>query len=225
MKADFISPQFSSRCLFGLLLLAPMVTQVSAQAPSRASEPAAPIPSSADYHGGLVSPPLPKPKFTLTDTSGAAFDFHAKTEGFVTLLFFGYSRCPDICPLQMHMIAEALRKLPPASAAQFKVVFVTTDFAHDTPTALRTYLDRFNKSFIGLTGTEEAIQAAQIAANLPPAKKGTVQPDGNYEVGHSAFVLAYTKDNLAHVIYPAGMKTEDWAHDLPFLISETWTKP
>jgi protein SCO1/2 len=123
------------------------------------------------------------------------------------------------------MIADALRKLPPASAAQFKVVFVTTDVAHDTPAALRTYLDRFNKAFVGLTGTEEAITAAQLAANLPPAKKGTVQPDGNYEVGHSAFVLAYTKDNLAHLIYPAGMKTEDWAHDLPFLVSETWTSP
>jgi protein SCO1 len=226
MKADFMSPQFSRRSLFGLLLSAAMVTQVSAQAPSKASEPPATIASGADfYHGGLVSPPLPKPKFTLTDTSGASFDFRAKTEGFVTLLFFGYAHCPDICPLQMHMIADALRKLPPASAAQFKVVFVTTDFAHDTPVALRTYLDRFNKGFIGLTGTEEALQAAQVAANLPPAKKGAVQPDGQYEIGHSAFVLAYTKDNLAHLIYPAGMKTEDWVHDLPFLVSETWTSP
>jgi protein SCO1/2 len=125
----------------------------------------------------------------------------------------------------MEMIAAALQKLPPLTARQFKVVFVTTDPARDTPQVLRTYLDHFDKRFIGLTGTEEAIVAAQVAANLPPAKKGTVRPDGNYEVGHAAFVLAYTKDNFAHVIYPVGLKLEDWTHDLPLLASETWTNP
>jgi protein SCO1/2 len=225
MKVGFLQPQFLCCGLFGLLLAATTITQVAAQAPPQAPEPRATAHSNADYHGGLVSPPLPKPKFTLTDTSGAAFDFRAKTDGFVTLLFFGYTRCPDICPLQMHTIADALRKLPPGAAAQCKVVFVTTDVEQDTPKSLRAYLDRFNKTFIGLTGTEEAIQAAQVAANIPPAKKGARQSNGEYEVGHSAFVLAYTKDNLAHLIYPAGMKSEDWMHDLPFLVSETWTKP
>lgn len=221
----YLRIQNSSWRLLGLLLTATTITQVAAQAPSKAPEPRATNHSSADYHGGLVSPPLPKPRFTLTDTSGAAFDFRAKTDGFVTLLFFGYTHCPDICPLQMRTIADALRKLPRGSAAQFKVVFVTTDVAQDTRESLRAYLDRFNKSFVGLTGTEEAIQAAQMAANLPPAKKGALQSNGEYEVGHSAFVLAYTKDDLAHLVYPAGMKSEDWVHDLPLLVSETWSKP
>ena len=217
--------QFSRCCLFGLLLCAATVTSVSAQAPSKTPEPARAELSKADYHGGLVSPPLPKPKFTLKDTSGTAFDFDADTRGYVTFLFFGYTHCPDMCPLQMYMIADALRKLPPATAGQFKVVFVTTDPARDTPQVLRMYLDHFNKRFIGLTGSQEAIEAAQVAASLPPAKKGSAASDGNYEVGHSAFVLAYTKDNLAHVIYPVGLKSKDWVHDLPFLISETWTTP
>ncbi len=216
--------QLLSRCLFGLLLWAAVVG-VSAQAPSNVHEPARAAAGKADYHGGLVSPPLPKPEFTLTDTSGTAFDFRAETQGYVTLLFFGYTHCPDMCPLQMHMIADALRKLPPAMAGQFKVVFVSTDPGRDTPQVLRMYLDHFNKGFIGLTGSQEAIEAAQAAANLPTAKKGTVRPNGNYEVGHSAFVLAYTKDNLAHVIYPVGLKSDDWVHDLPFLISETWISP
>ena len=217
--------RFTGYCLFGLLLSAAAVTGVWAQASSKAPEPAAPGKSS--YHGGLVTPPLPKPKFTLTDTSGAAFDFHAKTEGYVTFLFFGYTHCADICPMQMHMIADALRKLPSATASQFKVVFVTTDPGRDTPQVLRAYLDHFDRHIIGLTGTEDAIAAAQEAANLPVAKKGAVRPDGNhnYEVGHSAFVLAYTKDNLAHVIYPSGLKQEDWLNDLPLLAAETWPTP
>ena len=80
----------------------------SAQAPKAGSAPVRPSPAVANtYRGGLVSPLLPKPKFTLTDTSGAAYDFSAKTQGYVTLLFFGYTNCPDMCPLQMHMIADA----------------------------------------------------------------------------------------------------------------------
>lgn len=196
---------------------------VSAQTPKAGSGPARSSPAVVNtYHGGLVSPLLPKPRFTLTDTSGAPYDFLAKTQGYVTLLFFGYTHCPDMCPLQMYTIADAIKKISPAAADQLKVVFVTTDPDRDTPQVLRTYLDRFDKRFIGLTGSKEAIDAAQIAANLPVAKKSAVRPGGGYEVGHAAFVLAYTKDNLAHVIYPVGMKQEDWVHDLPYLAQETW---
>lgn len=209
-------------CVCALLLWVAATGGVSAQAvPNAAARPA----DKRDYHGGIVSPELPKPKFTLTDTSGTAFDFQAQTRGYVTLLFFGYTHCPDMCPMQMSIIAHALRQLPPATASQFKVVFVTTDPARDTPQVLRVYLDHFNKSFIGLTGSPEAIDAAQRAANLPSAQKGAMQHDGSYEVGHSAFVLAYTKDNLAHVIYPVGLKQEDWVHDMPLLVSETSTMP
>ncbi len=176
----------------------------------------------ATYRGGLVSPPLPKPKFALYDTSGVAFDFFGKTQGYVTLLFFGYTHCPDVCPLQMQMIAEALKKIPPNVANEFKVVFVTTDPERDGPAVLRSWLNHFDKSFIGLTGSQSAIDAAQIASNLVPAKKSAVRPDGAYEVGHSAFALAYTKDNLAHVIYPAGVKQEDFVHDLVLLAQQGW---
>jgi protein SCO1 len=175
------------------------------------------------YRGGLVSPPLPKPRFVLTDTSGTPFDFRALTQGYVTLLFFGYTHCPDMCPLQMRIIAQALKAVPPVSARQVKVVFVTTDPARDRPQVLRAYLDGFNSAFVGLTGRDADIEAAQRAANLPVAKKSAVRPDGTYDVGHAAFVIAYTKDNLAHVIYPVGMSLEDWVHDLPSLVNETWS--
>jgi len=194
-----------------------------AQATKGEPEPARLDRADTAYRGGMVSPSLPKPKFTLTDTGGAPFDLSSRTQGHVTLLFFGYTHCPDMCPLQMSMIAQAFKKLPPESAEQFKVVFVTTDPERDSPQVLRAWLDHFDKRFIGLTGSDAAIDAAQIAANIPPAKKSAVRPDGAYEVGHAAFVFAYTKDNLAHLIYPVGMTPEDWAHDLPLLAKETWT--
>jgi len=211
------------KVLLALAFLFGTVERASAQAAKNTPEPAAAGSAETTYGGGLVSPPLPKPKFTLTDTSGAPFDFALKTQGYTTLLFFGYTHCPDMCPLQMSTIAQAIKKIPPASADRLKVVFVTTDPERDTPQVLRAWLDHFDKRFIGFTGSEAAIEAAQIAANLSPAKKSAVRADGAYEVGHAAFVLAYTKDNLAHVIYPGGVKEDDWAHDLPYLTKETWT--
>jgi protein SCO1/2 len=176
------------------------------------------------YRGGVVTPPLPKPRFVLADTSGAAFDFRQRTDGYVTLLFFGYTNCPDQCPMHMANLGAALKKLPAGTEDQVRLVFVTTDPARDTPSAVRRWLDLFDRRFIGLTGTERAIEGVQRAAGVPLATK-TGAANGGYGVSHANFVIAYTKDNLAHVIYPGGVSKDDWVHDLPLLIKETWTRP
>ena len=176
------------------------------------------------YRGGMVTPPLPKPKFVLTDTSGAPFDFWSRTQGTVTLLFFGYTYCPDQCPMHMANIGVALKKLPSAVAAQVKLVFVTTDPTRDTPLVLRRWLDHFDKHFVGLTGTEAALVTVQRAAGVPVAQR-TEPRSGAYSVAHANFVVAYTKDNLAHVIYPGGVGKDDWVHDLPLLVKESWSRP
>jgi protein SCO1 len=179
--------------------------------------------NTGSYRGGLVTPPLPKPAFVLTDTSGAAFDFRQRTEGYVTLLFFGYTNCPDQCPMHMANLGAALKKVPAAIADQIKLVFVTTDPARDSPAVMRRWLDLFDRRSIGLTGTEQTIEAVERAAGVPVATK-TGPANGNYGVAHANFVLAYSKDNLAHVIYPGGVSKDDWVHDLPLLIKETWTR-
>ncbi len=205
-----------------ILLLGGRAAVVSGQegwtGPAHASSP------EATYRGGMVAPPLPKPRFVLTDTSGAPFDFWQKTQGSVTLLFFGYTYCPDQCPLHMANVGMALKKLPASMADQVKLVFVTTDPARDAPVVVRRWLDHFDRRFIGLTGSEAAIDAVQRAAGVPPAQKNG-PANGNYGVAHANFVLAYTKDNLAHLIYPGGVGKEDWVHDLPLLIKETWPHP
>ena len=178
----------------------------------------------APYRGGLVAPPLPKPRFVLTDTSGAPFDFWKSTQGSVTLLFFGYTYCPDQCPMHMANIGAALKTIPAGIADQVTLVFLTTDPARDTPAVLRRWLDDFDHRAIGLTGTEAAIEAVQKSAGVPPAQK-TGFAGGTYAVAHANFVLAYTKDNLAHVIYPGGVSKDDWVHDLSLLINEIWPHP
>jgi protein SCO1 len=213
----------SRSSLIVLVFLQGIIPRAMAQGSIKAPVPQHAAPALTAYRGGMITPALPKPKFTLTDTSGAPYNLRAKTEGYITLLFFGYTHCPDMCPLQMQMMGQALKKIPAELADQYKIIFVTTDPDRDTPAVIRAWLDHFDKSFIGLTGTQAAIDAAQIAANLPPAKKSAVRPDGAYEVGHAAFVVAYTKDDLAHVIYPVGVQEEDFVHDLPYLAKETWT--
>lgn len=124
-----------------------------------------------NYRGGLVTPPLPKPQFVLTDTTGSAFNFRQRTDGYVTLLFFGYTNCPDQCPMHMSNLGAALKELPAGTADQIKLVFVTTDPARDSPAAVRHWLDLFDRRFIGLTGTERAIEAVERSAGVPPATK------------------------------------------------------
>jgi hypothetical protein len=70
--------------------------------------------------------------------------------------------------------------------------------------------------------SEAAVAAAQRAAHIPPASK-TAHTAHDYGVNHASFVLAYTKDNLAHVIYPGGVTADDWAQDLPLLVKEAWS--
>lgn len=180
--------------------------------------------SEATYRGGLIAPPLVKPRFVLTDTSGAPFDFWNKTQGSVTLLFFGYTYCPDQCPMHISNIGRALKSLSAGVANQVKLVFVTTDPARDTPEQLRRWLNNFDRHFVGLTGSEAALEAAQKSAGIPVAYR-TAFLNRNYPIAHANFVVAYTKDNLAHVIYPGGVSKDDWIHDLPRLINETWSGP
>jgi protein SCO1/2 len=153
---------------------------------------------------------------------GGPWDFRRETEGYVTLLFFGYTHCPDVCPVHMANLGAVLDRLPSEVSNRVKVVFVTTDPARDTPERLRKWLGGFSPYFIGLTGTADQLTRAQIAAGLLPAAPDTADSaKADYSVGHAAQVLAYTRDNLERVEYPAGTRQEDWAHDLPLLVRVT----
>ncbi len=170
----------------------------------------------SDFRGVQLPEPRPKPDFTLRDTDGRPFRFREETKGYVTLLFFGYTNCPDVCPVHMANIAAVLRGFPFELRRQFKVVFVTTDPDRDTPERLREWLDGFDPSFIGLRGDEDEVNRIMIGLGMPGAVKSETS-NGNYLVGHSAQVIAFTRDDLAHFVYPFGTRQADWAHDLPKL--------
>lgn len=186
------------------------------------SEQAAAETGQPELRGTLLEPSWEKPAFTLTDTEGRPFDFRAGTEGFVTLLFFGYTHCPDVCPIHMANIAAVLRDLDYAERSRIRVVFVTTDPERDTPAVVRAWLDRFDRTFIGLRGTAEEVSVIQAALHLPAAIRQPSRPGplpGAYAVGHAAQVIAFTADGRARAVYPFGTRQSDWAHDLPRLVA------
>ena len=171
----------------------------------------------SDLHGRILPAPLTKPDFVLSDMNGEPFDFLEETDGFVTLLFFGYTYCPDVCPIHMSSIASVLQQMTPVEAAKFRVVFVTTDPERDTPARLQQWLGAFDRNFIGLTGPLAQVNEIQTSIGLGASFREDL-PNGEYGMAHAAQVLAYTTDNLAHVAYPFGTRQADWAHDLPLLI-------
>lgn len=164
-------------------------------------------------------PPLPKPDLVLRTTAGEQFDLKRETEGYLTLLFFGYTSCPDLCPVQLANIASAMHRMDPALTNRIKVVFVTVDPRRDTPAALRKWLDHFDPRFIGLTGDSASVAYAftQLRIGQPMAPVPVSDDGSQYTINHTVVVLAFTADNLAHVAYPSGIRADDWAKDLAIL--------
>ena len=103
------------------------------------------------YQGARVKPPYPKPNVVLTTSKGEKFDFREQTAGLLTLLYFGYTSCPDICPLHMFEIDRVLSNLSNEAVKNIQVVFVTTDPERDTPEKLASYSSASNYTWDFLT--------------------------------------------------------------------------
>lgn len=175
--------------------------------------------SPSGFIGAELAVPQPVPNVVLTATDGSPYHLADSTRGRVTLLFFGYTNCPDICPVHLANLAAVLDKLPDAVRRAVTVTFVTTDPARDSLPRIRAWVRQFDRSFVGLSGSDSALVAAQVGLKVPPAVADTAGGPAGYLVGHSAQVIAVTADGMARVWYPAGTRQRDWAHDLPRLVA------
>jgi protein SCO1 len=179
----------------------------------------APVPRVEELRGPRLSRGVPRPDFVLARTNGSAFDFRPETRGTLTFLFFGYTNCPDVCPLHMQNLAHVLHGLPAETTRRVRVVFVTTDPERDTPDKLQRWVAKFDSSWVGLTGSPAAIAAAQTAAGMPEAiREGELPNGGGYGMTHGAQLWAFTPDDSAHVVYPWGIQQADLAADIPKLL-------
>lgn len=106
--------------------------------------------------GSVITPPWPAPDIKLTDHNGQPFTLSSQ-KGKVVLLYFGYVNCPSECPLTMAHLKLARTNLG-SRAADVQVIMVSTDPARDTPEALKNFMEHFDPSFLGLTGTPAELQ-------------------------------------------------------------------
>ncbi|MFE9631628.1 SCO family protein [Streptomyces sp. NPDC006463] len=166
----------------------------------------------------VLDRPFTKPELVLTDTTGKPWNLREQTKGKPTLIYFGYTNCPDVCPLTMSNIAVAKKALPQADQDKLQVVFVTTDPERDTPDSLGAWLKSQDPAFTGLTGDFATIQAAarSLGIGIEAAKK---EADGSVVSMHGAQVIAFSpKTDEGYVLYGEGATVDDYTKDLPKLI-------
>ncbi len=173
-------------------------------------------------HGTDVSDVIPRPAMALPDTTGTPFRLRDRPADELTVLFFGYTRCPDICPTTMADLAAARRLLPAADRPHLKVVMVTEDPATDTAPVLRRWLDRFDPSFTGLTGGDPASQTALEALRAPgtvvlqSAPPGVVAPATGTTVQHASSVYAFHDKQV--VVWTDQTSPADYAADFSAML-------
>lgn len=168
------------------------------------------------FRGRVIEDPGPRPDFVLRDARGGRFDFREETDGRLALLFFGYTHCPDVCPIHMSSIAEVKRDLGAEFGRETKVIFVTVDPERDTPERIVSWLDGFDPEFVGLYGEPATIDSIQLELGLPPAMVPDTAAE-DYLVGHGSPVVAFSANDSIRVMFPFGTRQEDWRHDLAAL--------
>ncbi|MEV5987333.1 SCO family protein [Streptomyces sp. NPDC052051] len=187
------------------------VTQVSAE-------------SGSDKPGTVLDQPFEKPDLVLTDTHGKKYDLRAETKGKPTLIYFGYTHCPDVCPLTMNNLAvakkavEQNKQLTQAQKDSLRIVFVTTDPQRDTPSALGTWLKGIDPDVVGLTGDFPTIQAGArtLGISIEAPKK---EKDGKIVSMHGSQVIAFSpKTDAGYVVYGEDTTVDDYTKDLPKII-------
>jgi protein SCO1/2 len=199
-----------------LAVLLPLVLLLAACA---GSAPAADDPDRADdgLYGAVLDQPYTVPAVALEDTAGTTAPLTERLDKPLTLVFFGYTNCPDICIAVMSDLASTLARLSEEQAEQVQVLFVTTDPARDDPATIRRYLDRFDPSFEGLTGPVKDVVTAGNAMHIA-VEKGRRLPTGGYEVTHSTPVLGLVPDGpdggSVRVVWTEGTSAAKLAADV-----------
>ena len=178
----------------------------------------------SDKAATVLDKPFEKPDLVLTDTHGKQYDLRKETKGKPTLIYFGYTNCPDVCPLTMNNIAVAKKQLSQdkqlsqAEKDSLRIVFVTTDPERDTSAALGKWLKGIDPDVVGLTGSFDTIQAGArtLGISIEPTSK---DKNGKTISMHGTQVIAFSpKTDGGYVLYGEDATVDDYTKDLPKII-------
>lgn len=192
------------RALIGLMMLMSALPAATAQ--------------QAALKSGVFDPPRPAPDFTLPASTGAEFKLGTQ-HGKVVILGFGFSHCPDVCPVTLSVLAQVRKQLG-ALADEVQVVYITVDPERDNPERLREYLALFDKTFIGITGKPEQLSALREAYGIMATRAENKDAPDGYQVHHSSYVYLIDRAGLLRALVPYGKSAADIAHDVRILLQE-----
>ncbi len=167
--------------------------------------------SASRYAGAELTEPYTMPEATFTDHNGQKFDLRTGSDKPVVIVFFGYTNCPDICKTTMSDLASALNRVSPETRAKVQVLLISVDPQRDTPTVLKTYLARFDPSFIGLNAPLDEVK--KVAATMGVVIEGTTKTADGYEVTHSTQVIGFDADRKGRLVWTQGTSIGDFKND------------
>jgi len=168
------------------------------------------------HTGTVISPPRPLVNFTMQDSQSNVVT-PATLGGHWSVLFFGYTSCPDVCPTtltQLSAVWKALSDVPPAKKPQF--IFVSVDSKRDTAAKIAGYVHYFSPDFQGWIGTEEQVQLLTKAIGVPVIIQSL--PDGGYNIDHSASLFIINPEQQLYAVVSPPYQTIDLASDLRSLV-------
>ena len=177
-----------------------------------------------------ITAPIPKPQtatvlpaplglaeFSLLDQNGDAFS-RASFRGHWNLVFFGFTNCPDICPLTLQVLANARQQMLDAGAQELpRIVLVSVDPERDTPEIIGQYVSYFGADVIGVTG--ELAEVRKLTDGIGVFFQKTNVDDGYYSVNHSAVVIVVDPQSNFHALFSAPHEATSFEHDLPIIMA------
>lgn len=169
------------------------------------------------FKGSLIEPPLQAEDFTLNDQHGKTFRL-SDHRGEVVLIFFGYTHCPDVCPVTLADFRQIKEQLG-EEAGRVNFVFVTVDPERDSAERIAEHLANFDPGFIGLTGEPEELRAVWDAYGVY-AEKAQAGSASGYLVDHTARVYVVDVNGNLRLTYAFGAENQTMAQDVDHLLDE-----
>lgn len=166
---------------------------------------------------GVFDPPRMAPDFSLPSSQANQFTL-SEQRGKIVVLGFGFSHCPNVCPMTLARLAQAYKNLG-VLAEQVQVVYMTVDPERDNPVRLREYLAHFNSQFIGVTGSPDELSSARRAYGVI-AQKEKHKNGETYEVHHSSYLYLIDHQGLLRALVPFGKSADDITHDIKILLQD-----
>jgi protein SCO1/2 len=169
-------------------------------------------------HATVIPAPMPLPEFALLDHAGNQFD-RQSLRGQWSLVFFGFTHCPDICPATLQQLAIARGKVLAADGGQSnsfpRIILISVDPERDTVEIMREYVANFGADITGVTGDID--QLKKLTAALGIFFEKSADGSENYNVAHSAVVLLINPKAEFHALFSAPHNIENFVNDVPIL--------